>query len=130
MFEDSLKNIFEEIFKIKKVTYDLPGETIEQDVLFITINQAKTQIKDGKELSRVEGSCFIYSQRERLKFGYLDKMIQKADPLYTKNIFFFNLDTNEKTYQNLIQRGFDFMYFYKNQYDPVKGSITSVNFNQ
>jgi len=130
VFEENLQKKFEDIFKLKKVTYDLPGESVEQDVLFITINQAKSVIKDTKELSRVEGSCFIYSQRERLKFGYLDKMIQKADPALTKNIFFFNLDTNEKTYQNLIQRGFDFMFFYKNQYDPVKGTITSIAFNQ
>lgn len=130
MYEDELKNIFEKIFLIKKVTFDQPGEAIEQDVLFISVNSSQSTIKGSKELSRVEGSCFIYSQSDRLKFGYLDKMIQKADPSYTKNIFFFNVDTNEKTYQNLIQRGFDFMFFYKNQYDPVKGSITSISFNQ
>lgn len=127
MLEDSLKKAFQDIFKIKKVTFDDPGAALEQDTIWVTIENSNPKIQDSKEIYRATGSVVIYAPNEQLPFGFVAKAIKQASNELTKPFFFSNVENNTKTYRNVIGRGFDFVYFYHRQYDPNKGNITSVD---
>ena len=130
MFKAALKSKFQTIFDFKKVSYDQPGDSQEQDCLFINIENCNSNIKDGLAVARVTGSAFIYSTNQSLPFGYIAKKIKLADPAMTKDLFFYNLEENSKTIGAIVQRGFSFVYFYSSQYDPVTGTITSIVFEE
>lgn len=131
MFEDSLKALFEGIFGIKKVTFDSPlqkdGEPKEQDCLFIQIEDARNSFKDGQQISKVSGNAYVVSSTEKMPFGFFSKAIDAADSRLTKDLFFFDIETNNQRYRDIVQRGFSFVYFFNSQYDPDIGTITSVD---
>ena len=129
MFETELKEKFQKIFELKKVTFDAPGESNEQDCLFIEVEHSKNVIKDGVVKAMVSGNCLMYSQNEKLPFGFFSKAIKQADQSLTKDLFFYEIESNNQRYRNLIKRGFSFVYFFSSQYDPKIGSITSVETN-
>lgn len=129
MFETELKEKFQKIFELKKVTFDAPGESNEQDCLFIEVEHSKNVIKDGSVKAMVSGNCLMYSQHEKLPFGFFSKAIKQADQSLTKDLFFYEIESNNQRYRNLIKRGFSFVYFFSSQYDPKIGSITSIETN-
>lgn len=126
MFEKALQETFERIFDFKKVSYQAPGESREQECLFVEVELCRPHVYDGGTRARVEGKASIYVEGDKLPFGYFQKCIDahKAD---AKKIFFFNIEENARLYQNIVQRGFSFVYFFDSQYDPALGSITSIN---
>lgn len=128
MFESKLKETFQRIFDVKKVSFDQPGESQEQECLFIEISTSKNAIKDGLALAMVEGNCIMFANGEKLPFGFFSKRIRQADLADTKDLFFFDIEGNTKRYGNIVQRGFSFVYFFRGQYDPETGSITSIEF--
>ena len=134
MFENELKQKFKEIFKVKKVSFSQPepsaqNNVTEQDCLFIEVATAPLNVKDGRVSGRVAGSCLMVGSNEKLTFGFFRSAIANADPNLTKDFYFYEFETNSKIYQNLVQRGFSFVYFFSGQYDPEIGSITSVVIN-
>lgn len=128
MFEKKLQETLQKIFKVKKVTYDLPGETQEQQALFVEIETSVNSIKDGKEIARVTGNAYLFGTNEQVPFGFFSKAIAEADPDLTKDFFFYDFESNARRYLNKVQRGLSFVYFFDGQYDPETGSITSVEF--
>lgn len=130
MFEDKLKEKFERIFKIKKVTYEQPSEAKEQTCLWIDIADSQNVIKDGTAVARVEGTCTVFGRSDALPFGFFSKAIQEAAPSDTIDLFFFDFEQNTKYYQNLVQRDFSFVYFFKDQYDPEQGELTELELNE
>jgi len=129
MFEAGLKQKFEKIFDFKKVTFDAPaGEAVEQETLFIEVESTNARIVDGRAICKVIGKAFIYSQNDKLPFGYFIKRIQAAKLDLTRELFFYDFEENLKVYQNLVRRSFGFVYFFNGQYDPAKGTITSIEF--
>lgn len=126
MFEKELSEKFGKIFNVAKVTYDSPGDSQEQGCLFIDIDSANPTIKDGKALAIVTGNAFMYAPADKLPFGFFGKAIRKADIALTKDLFFFNIENNSQRFQNIIQRGFSFTYFYRGQFDPEIGTITGI----
>ena len=129
MFEASLEERLKSIFKVKKLSYDLPGESKEQECLFISISKADNVIKDGRAKAKVEGSCVMIAPADKMPFGIFAKAIKQADSSLTKDLFFFDIETNNLRYRNIVERGFSFIYFFDSQYDPATGSITSVDIN-
>lgn len=121
-----MKNKLQRIFKVKKVSYDEPGESGEQEVLFVNVEDSNNRIRKGEEVAKVTGSCIIIGNAEKLNFGFFSKSIQEASPSDTKDFFFSDFESNTKRYQNLVQRSFNFIYFYKGQYDPKVGTITEL----
>jgi hypothetical protein len=134
MFEKALKQKFERIFGLRKVTFDSHGDPAdihsdskEQETLFVEIQTAKTSLKDGKEVARVQGIASVFCPNEKLPYGYFLKRIQKAKPEDVRDIFFYEMEQHDPVYLNLAKRSFSFIYLYSAQYDPNLGSITSLN---
>ena len=128
MFEKQLESKFLKIFNCKKVTFDQPGQSQEQEVLFVEIEVAKNIVKDGQVVSKISGSASMFGNNDKLTFGYFSKRIAKSDPEDTKSLFFYDIESNTKRFQNIVQRGFSFIYFFNSQFDPETGSIESVTF--
>lgn len=126
MFEKSLEDAFKKIFKVSKVTFAQPSDSHEQDALFVEVEDAKNTIKDKRAKSMVTGNGIMFGNADKLKFGFFSKAIAKANPNDTRPFFFFDFEANTKQYQNIVQRGFSFVYFFDSQYDPDTGSITSI----
>lgn len=126
MFEKELSEKFHKIFNVSKVTYDSPGDAQEQGCLFIDIDSCNPTIKDGKALAIVNGNAYMYAPSDKLPFGFFAKAIRKSDIELTKDLFFFNIENNSQRFQNIIQRGFSFTYFYRGQFDPEIGTITGI----
>ena len=119
-----------DIFEVSKVSFDLPGESREQDCLFIDIQSSKSSIKKTRENATVRGSILMYSNSEKLPFGFFLKKINQADEELTHDLCFFNMEENTRTFQNIVERRCNFIYLYSNDYDPEGGTITSVEFEE
>lgn len=130
MFEKELEAKFKKIFGVEKVTYDQPGQSQEQEIIFVEIERATNVIKDGRQLSRVEGTGVMFGPNNKVMFGFFSKRIEKASAEDTDPFFFFDIEENSKRFGNLVQRSFSFIYFFDGQYDPEIGSITSVVFKE
>ncbi len=136
MFKKALAEKFELIFDFKKVSFDQPNfhesglPVIEQETLFVTVDTCTPSIKDGRSVAKVMGHAECYTSTEKLPFGYFVKRIDKSGRSLTKDLFFYEIEHNTKVYQNLVQRGFSFVYFFDSQYDPDTGSITSIAFEE
>ena len=127
MFEASLKEKMQKIFNLKKVTYAHPGDSKEQDCIFISVEQPRIRFKDKRALARVSGEILIQGNSDKMPFGFMSKMIEEANPDFKKDLHFFELEANDKYYQNLVQRTAKFVYFFSTQYDPNVGTIDEVN---
>lgn len=120
----------QKIFGVKKVTYVMPGESREQEFLFVEVERAAGQAKDGLYIARVEGTCQLFGTAEKIPFGYLSKAITKADAALVKDFFFTDFEANTKIFANIVQRSFSFVYFFRSQYDPKIGSISSLEIDE
>lgn len=129
MFEKDLSDCFKKIFGFKKVRFEQPGESQEQECLFVDIDIVDSRIKDKRYIARVTGSALIYANSDKLPFGFFAKCIDKADAALKKDLFFTEIEANSKTFQNIAQRTFSFIYFVNKQFDPEKGQITSIETN-
>lgn len=128
--ENELLEKLKKIFAFKKATYDLPGESREQEVLFVTLDQNTGRPIDGRLIGRVEGSAIVFAQNDKMPSGYFSKAIERASAEDLKDFHFVDFEANTKIFQNIVQRGFSFIYFFNSQYDPDKGSIEEINFIQ
>lgn len=129
MFKKDLKDNFQQIFNLQKITFDQPGESREQDCLFIEIENSWNTFRDGRVRAKVTGSASIFAPNDKIPFGFFSKKISQASANRTSPFFFYDIETNTKRYGNLVQLSFSFVYFFDSQYDPETGSITSVDFN-
>lgn len=118
------------IFDFPKATYAEPGESQEQNCLFIEVQSSRNQVKDRKMVSRVTGQVTVYGIFERLPYGYFSKCIDKAEKELKEGFFFFDFEANTKIFQDKVQRTFNFIYFFNGQYDPNLGSITSIDIEE
>lgn len=130
MYEQTLSDTFKRIFQIKKVTYDKPSDSQEQECLFIEVKESRNTIKDGSQKAVVTGEAIMYAQSDKIPFGFFSKKIAQASFNDTKDLFFHEIEVNTKTYQNIVARGFSFVYFFNGQYDPNLGNITSVELEE
>lgn len=127
MFENELSAKLKRIFKVKKVSYDEPGESGEQECLFVNVETSDNRVRKGKAIAKVSGTCIIIGNAEKLNFGFFSKAIQEASPSDTKDFFFSDFESNTKRHNNLVQRSFNFIYFFSGQYDPKVGTITTLD---
>lgn len=137
MFQNDLRRRFERVFGIPKTTYDAPNpEAPEQDTLFIEILTVKSRMSaaaGGRETARVLGAVTVFSQAGRLPYGYFLKRIENAAPADKKNLFFEpeqDVPGSPARYVNLHERRLPFLFLYDSQYDPDKGEITEITFEE
>ncbi len=130
-----MKEKLSAIFGMRKTTFDAPSDnssdgTFEQDTLFVEINECTSRMTEGRAYARVEGSLVVFSQMDKMPFGFFAKKIQQADRTMSKDFFFFDIDLNPANspakIQNISERRLRFVYLYSAQYDPAHGAITSL----
>lgn len=126
MFESKLKDDLKKIFDLKEVTFDAPGDSKEQDKLFVEIETSPSNFNDGKIHFRVTGTAKMYAQADKVGFGFFARAVAKAPAQITRNFFFSDMDGNTPLYRNIVQRSFSFIYFFSGQHDPDIGSIESI----
>jgi hypothetical protein len=130
VFEKELEEKLKRIFKVKKVTFDRPSDSKEQECLFINVTSSMNSIKDGRAKAKVIGEIFLIGNTEKLKFGYFSKCLAIADSSETSGLFFHTFEENNQGMQNIVQRKCSFVYFFDSQYDPDTGTITSVDITE
>ncbi len=127
MFEASLKEKLKLIFDFDKVTFDDPGEAEEQECIFIQVDKSQAKIAPPWQSCKVDGKITVYCNADKMPFGYMMKKIQESDPANTADLFFFDQEESQNRFQNIVARTMSFVYFYKSQYNPEVGEITSIN---
>jgi hypothetical protein len=127
VFRAELSETLKRIFSLKKATFDAPSESAEQDCLFIEVERALTSAQPPYQRATVSGKIRVYSTTDKLPYGYFSKKIQEADAEDTRNFFFHSFEENSGRLGNLCERTISFVYFYRGQYDPDQGEITSLN---
>ncbi len=120
------------IFKFEKVSFNAPSkEAAEQDCMFVEIDPARPRPYGKDKIScKVSGILVVYSQSDRLPFGFFSKAIEQADPDDTRPFIFsteIDVAESQSRYQNIHERHLGFIFLYDTQYDPDRGSLTSIN---
>lgn len=126
MFEAELKEKLQRIFGVRKATYEQPSEAKEQEVIFISIETATSKVTQGLGVAMAQGSFSIFASSEKMPFGYINKRINLAANSDTKDFVFYNIDENQKYFGNLVERKSSFTFFYRGDYDPNQGDLTSI----
>jgi len=132
MYQDELKSKLKRIFGLRKTTFDAPSESFEQDTLFVEISESYSRMTKNTQTSRVNGVLVVYSQGDKLPYGFFNKKIEQADAVLTKDFFFYGFDQNPANSpartMNIYERRVNFVYLYSAQYDPDQGELTEVDF--
>lgn len=138
MFRNDLTRRLEKIFGMP-VTFDEVSDDYEQDKIFVEIEVSRSRVSGangGLETARVVGTMVVYSQANKLPFGFFSKKIGKADSRYSGAIFFYDIDVDlpdsPARLINIHERRTSFVFLYNSQYDPSKGELneldTTINF--
>ena len=127
MFKSTLTAQIKSIFEIDRISYDLPGESKEQEGLFIDVSTVQARVKDGRAVARVTGVIRVFAVSGKLPYGFFVKKIDGADPADKDGLYFYNFEENKGTYRNIIERSVGFQYFFDSQYNPAIGTIESVD---
>jgi len=126
MFENELSEKLKKIFDVKKVSFDAPGEAMEQETLFIEVSNVRSFIKDQRVVGKADAKAYYFATNQKLPFGYWAKKIALADINDSESFFFYDLEQNSQIFRDKIQRSFSFVYFFNRQFDPEKGTISSI----
>jgi hypothetical protein len=127
MLETELTTRLHGIFDLTGgVTLDSPGETKEQDTLFVKIDECKSRIREARHSARVLGQIIVFSNHQKLPLGFFAKQIEAADPSLTKDFFFFEMEESIGGLMNLCERSCKFVFLFDDQYNPELGEINEV----
>ncbi len=133
MFEKDLELRLKRIFGVKRTTFNAPDfEAPEQDCLFVQILSAQPRMQakgGGRETYRVTGYLTIFSQATRVPFGFFFKKLEQADPEDSHGLFFekeMDIPDSPARIQNIQERRVNFTFWFDSEYDPNRGSLTSM----
>jgi hypothetical protein len=124
--EASLKENLSKIFDLK-VSFDIPGDSREQECVFVQVDKNKSTIKDKKEVAEVRGKLRIFANQSKLPLGFIAKRIA-LHPTEAKDFFFYDVEEVSGVFNNIVERTLAFVYFYSNQYNPERGIMNEINF--
>jgi hypothetical protein len=127
VFEKQLAAQLKAMFDFDKVTYDLPGESKEQEGIFIEIESAKCRVIDARQIARVVGTLHVFANADKLPYGYFSKKIAEAKPEHSKGLFFYDFEENKGTVRNIVERSLGFLFLFDSQYDPAIGTLNEIN---
>lgn len=134
MFRAELSRKLSEIFGIRNVSFDAHSDSFEQDTLFIEIEHSHARATETTIHAKVMGSLVIFSQLDKLPYGFFNKKIQSASHALTKDLYFYEIDVSPpnspaRSY-NLSERRTRFIYLFSTQYDPAQGALTSISIEE
>src|SRR5690606_34281477 len=96
--------------------------------------QCATRASKGILGAKVTGSVTIFSQVDKLPYGFFAKRIEQAKLEHTRDIFFFDVDTDVASsparIQNIAERRCTFVYLYRAPYNPAKGQMEGLDLEQ
>jgi len=69
----------------------------------------------------------IFANLEKMPYGFFAKRINEADPDDIVDFFFHDIEENSGYYKDIVERAASFVFFFDSQYDPSKGTITSID---
>lgn len=127
MFKADLTSKMKQIFGINRVSFDRPGESMEQEMIWIEVDSSMNRISPPRQTAWVKGKIRIFGNSDKLPYGFLSKRINAANPDLTRDIFFYDFEENAETFRNIVERSMSFHYLYEGQYDPAIGEISEVN---
>jgi hypothetical protein len=128
LFENALKAKLKRIFGVEKVSYDRPApDAMEQQCLFVDIDSSRSRVTHGKAVAKVVGSISLFANSEKVPFGFFNKKLHLANHSDTADLFFYNIDTNDKIIGNIVERRCGFVYLFSGQFDPDAGLINEVD---
>lgn len=138
MFRNDLARRLKGIFGFKKVTFSAPSDdsdgTFEQDTMFVEVSDCKANTGFGDAKAKVEGTLRVFTQDDKMPYGFFNKKIQQADADLTDPLFFYDIDINVASsparLQNIHERRTRFVFLYSEQYDPDQGSLTSIELEE
>lgn len=130
MYENELSEKLKNIFQLKKVTFQEPGESNEQETLFIEIETSRNKIKDGRFTARVSGRLTVFGNANKMPFGFFSKQIDKAKVDDKKDFFFTDFEENTKIINNIVERSLSFVYFFNGQFDPNIGTLNQIDIEE
>lgn len=136
MFEKDLERRLRSIFGVSKTTYNAPNyDALEQDCLFVQIAEVKSRMSNndgGRQIYHAVGFLTIFSQNQRIPFGFFMKKLEQGDPDDVKPLIFekeMDIVDSSARMQNLQERRISFTFLYDSQYDPDRGSLTVLETN-
>lgn len=129
MFKDELMKKLEAIFKMP-CTFNAASDEYEQEKIFINVTEVQSQPRNKKMNFHVTGFLQIFSQHEKIPFGYMQRCLELASAEYTKNLFLFQVDqeiaNSGARLINLSERRAQFSFMTNVDFNPNQGKITSV----
>jgi hypothetical protein len=126
VFETELRAKFQRIFGIRKMSFDRPGESQEQEGGFIEITNVRPNFREARQIAHVQGTLHVFANSDKMPFGYLAKRIEHADPA-DKRALFFQTEENRGTFGNIVERSMSFVFLFDSQYDPALGTLNELN---
>lgn len=110
------------IFDVKKVVFDTAQYGEEQDVLFCSLDDVKSETRDNYIFTEIQGSVsMIGATRDKLQYGYLTKKVNLMPKnIYEKFVFAPNEVPIDFGTSNRIfgKYSIGFTYFTQAEYNP------------
>lgn len=126
-WEKTFKEKLRRIFDLENVSFDKPGDSQEQEKLFVDVQIYKGRIKDGRETGHAQGRLSVFANSYKLPYGYFSKRIAAASPEDKREFFFFDFEESSGTLSNISERTVGFRYLFGAQYDPELGTLASLS---
>ncbi len=128
MFKKALERDLKAIFKVKKIVFQRIENALEQNILYVEISSAKTTVRRGAEFATVRGRIGIAGPLAGNPFGFFHKKLEDAPNALEKRFHFGKTEWQSENLPGweIKTQTIDFIYFYANEYYPVKGFITGI----
>lgn len=125
MYKKAIEKDLQQIFETRRVDFVGVENCIEQDTLCVDISRVRTGAQEGKAWARVYGSVGIRGTIKKNPSGFLTKKIAEAEPEVLKRFWFapVEMPASTPTEWELKATKLDFVYFYREEYAPVKGIL-------
>lgn len=125
MYKKAIETDLKQIFETRRVDFMGVETCLEQDVLCVDVSRVRTGAQEGKAWARVYGSVGIRGTIKKNPSGFLTKKIAEAEPEVLKRFWFAPVEMPVSTPTEWELKAFklDFVYFFKEEYAPVKGIL-------
>lgn len=125
MYKKAIEKDLKQIFQTRRVDFMGVETCLEQDVLCVDVSRVRNGAQEGKAWARVYGSVGIRGTIKKNPAGFLTKKIAQAEPEVLKRFWFapVEMPASTPTEWELKATKLDFVYFYREEYAPVKGIL-------
>jgi len=130
MFKKNMKAKLERIFDVHKVTFDKPGSTKEQNILFVELSEPKMRVRKKTAVGKVSGVLRIFNPGTKMPFGWWQQQLHKCVAADQRDFHFHNFDKSEQVTGDIVERSCEFTYFFSEQFDPKSGLINSITLSE